>query len=82
MRFLVTGGPGFIGGRVVKNLVQQGIPVVSADWNIDTQAVARIRSQDAGGPDLTFVHLDVSDFHEVMSVLHQHSDEIETSEVT
>ena len=63
MRFLVTGGTGFIGERVVKNLVQRGIPVVSADWNIDPQAVARIRSQDAGGADLTFVHLDVSDFH-------------------
>jgi nucleoside-diphosphate-sugar epimerase len=39
MRFLVTGGSGFIGERVVKNLVQQGIPVVSADWNIDTKVV-------------------------------------------
>ncbi len=74
MRFLVTGGTGFIGERVVKNIVQRGIPVVSADWNIDPQAVARIRSQDAGGADLTFVHLDVSDFHEVMSVFHQYPD--------
>lgn len=31
MRFLVTGGTGFIGWRVVRNLLQRGIPVVVAE---------------------------------------------------
>ena len=62
MRFLVTGGTGFIGERVVKNLVQRGIPVVSADWNIDPQAVARAASDKAGSGGAFWLHLDVDVF--------------------
>lgn len=70
MKFLVTGGTGFIGWRVVKNLLARHIPVVVADWNIDPQVTERL--QDMGS--VEFLPVDISDFHDVVSIFHRHPD--------
>lgn len=49
MKFLVTGGTGFIGARVVVNLWERKIPVVVADLNLNiewTMQIARSRYQE------------------------------------
>ncbi|MGC4074081.1 MAG: NAD(P)-dependent oxidoreductase [Nibricoccus sp.] len=73
MKFLVTGATGFIGWRVVSNLLARGIPVVALDYPGDAETMAKLRAR-AGTTPLTFVTANVGEFHEVMSVLHQHPD--------
>jgi len=73
VKFLVTGATGFIGWRVVSNLLARGIPVVALDFPGDPEAMARLRSR-AGTTALTFVTANVAEFHEVMAVLHVHGD--------
>ncbi len=73
MKFLVTGATGFIGWRVVSNLLARGIPVVALDFPGDPETMTKLRAR-AGTTPLTFVTANVGEFHEVMSVLHQHPD--------
>ncbi|MFZ0877865.1 MAG: NAD(P)-dependent oxidoreductase [Candidatus Acidiferrales bacterium] len=75
MKFLVTGGLGFIGQRVVRNLLARGIPTVSADHSSDAEAIADLRAV-AGRANAEFdaVPMDVSDFRDVMAVFHKHPD--------
>lgn len=75
MKFLVTGGTGFIGQCVVRNLLRRGIPVVAADQLIDPEVVADLSNvgrEASTGFDA--VIMDVGDFREVMSVFHKHPD--------
>ncbi|MGC1838451.1 MAG: NAD(P)-dependent oxidoreductase, partial [Candidatus Acidiferrales bacterium] len=74
-KFLVTGGLGFIGQRVVRNLLARGIPTVSADHSSDAEAIADLRAV-AGRANAEFdaAPMDVSDFRDVMSVFHKHPD--------
>src|SRR6202008_733433 len=69
-KFLVTGGTGFIGQCVVRNLLQRGIPTVAADCPPDPQTVDEFRAH----PGFDAVAMDVSDFRDVMGVFHRHSD--------
>lgn len=73
MKFLVTGGLGFIGQRVVRNLLGRGVPTVSADHTVDAEATADLRGV-AGRANAEFdaVPMDVSDFRDVMAVFHKH----------
>jgi nucleoside-diphosphate-sugar epimerase len=73
MKFLVTGGTGFIGWRVVANLLARGIPVVALDFPADAQVAERLRAL-AGATPLDFVTADVAESREVMTVLHTHRD--------
>jgi nucleoside-diphosphate-sugar epimerase len=66
----VTGGTGFIGQCVVRNLLGRGIAVVAADWPPDPQMVDEFRAR----PGFDAVAMDVSDFRDVMSVFHTHPD--------
>ncbi len=84
MKFLVTGGTGFIGARVVKNLLRRGIPVAVADWNMDPEVLPQLRSfsheepdaaSEATSPvrsDLAFLPVDISNFHDVLSIFQKH----------
>ncbi|MEW5974379.1 MAG: NAD(P)-dependent oxidoreductase [Acidobacteriota bacterium] len=73
MRFLVTGATGFIGERVVKKLVRRKCTVVAADWDLDREAIQRIRSTSPSDQLLEFVSLDISQpLEEVLSVFRQH----------
>jgi nucleoside-diphosphate-sugar epimerase len=73
MRFLITGGLGFIGQSVVSNLLQRGIPSVVADQSVDAEAVSRLQKiASRTGAMLDSVPMDVSDFRDVMGVFHRH----------
>jgi nucleoside-diphosphate-sugar epimerase len=65
VKFLVTGGTGFIGWRVVRNLLQRRIPVVAGELNEDAAVKARL-------PGAEFVSLDVSDTNSVKGVFQRH----------
>src|SRR5450755_388000 len=72
MKFLVTGGTGFIGWRVVANLAARGIPAVVADWNLDTQVRDRLQRQS--GDLVSFVNCDISEYHDVAGIFRPHPD--------
>ena len=72
MKFLVTGGTGFIGWRVARNILARGIPAVIADWSIDPPV--RERLERAAGGLASFVNCDVSEFHDVASIFRLHPD--------
>jgi UDP-glucose 4-epimerase len=65
MKFFVTGGTGFIGWRVVQNLLQRGIPVVVGELNRDEKVVERLKGAE-------FEKLDVSDTKSVEAVFQKH----------
>ncbi|MGA8598089.1 MAG: NAD(P)-dependent oxidoreductase [Bryobacteraceae bacterium] len=73
-KFLVTGGVGFIGQSVVRNLLARGIPTVAADQSADTQVLSTL--QNLAGHKVAFdsVPMDVSDFRDVMGVFRKHPD--------
>jgi nucleoside-diphosphate-sugar epimerase len=66
----VTGGTGFIGQCVVRNLLKRGIPTVAADLPPDPDALAEFRPNHG----FDAVTMDVSDFRDVMAVFHKHPD--------
>src|SRR5271170_641159 len=74
-KFLITGGLGFIGQAVVRNLLARGIPSVAADQSANPEAAASLRAV-AGRSGATFdsVPMDVSDFRDVLAVFHKHPD--------
>jgi UDP-glucose 4-epimerase len=71
MQFLVTGGMGFIGWRVVRTLLQRKIPVVVADWHHDP--CIRQRLEGYGTALVEFASCDVSEFRDLASILHRHN---------
>lgn len=75
MKFLVTGGHGFIGQCVVRNLLERGISAVSADHTPDAEALTAFRASAATtGVEFDSMPMDVSDFRDVMNVFQKHSD--------
>jgi UDP-glucose 4-epimerase len=73
VKFLITGGLGFIGQSVVRNLLQRGIPSVVADQSADAEAVSSLQEiARCTGTMLDSVPMDVSDFHDVMEVFSRH----------
>jgi UDP-glucose 4-epimerase len=74
-KFLVTGGLGFIGQPVIRNLLERGIPSVAADRSADPEALATLRTVAARtGATFDSVFMDVGDFRDVMAVFHKHPD--------
>ncbi len=73
MKFLVTGGLGFIGQRVLRNLLDRGIPTVSADHTTDADAIADLRSvANRANTEFDAVPVDVGDFRDIMDVFQKH----------
>jgi nucleoside-diphosphate-sugar epimerase len=72
MKFLVTGGTGFIGWRVTRNLLERGVPVVVADWSIDPSVRRRLNAECGGL--ITFVECDVSESRDIERVFEAHPD--------
>jgi nucleoside-diphosphate-sugar epimerase len=73
MKFLVTGGMGFIGQSVVRNLLARQIPVVGADQAADQGALAIFtRFAQSTGASFDSLPMDVGDFRDVMNVFHKH----------
>ncbi len=67
MTVLVTGGAGFIGAAVVRNLLARGVPVVIGEHNPDHAVLARL----AGA---AYEPLDVADAQSVERVFARHPD--------
>ena len=67
MRFLVTGGTGFIGACVVRNLLDRGIPVVIGEVSPDASVAATLKGAD-------LVTMDVSDTNAVAAVFEKFPD--------
>jgi UDP-glucose 4-epimerase len=75
MKFLVTGGMGFIGQSEVRNLLARKIPVVAADHAADVEALAILRRlAGSTGACFDFAPMDVGEFRDVMNVFHKHPD--------
>ncbi len=73
VKFLITGGLGFIGQSVVKNLLHRGIPSVVADQTADAEALCGLQKiASSTGATLDFVPIDIADFRDVMRVFHLH----------
>jgi UDP-glucose 4-epimerase len=72
MKVLVTGGTGFIGWRVARNLLARGVPLVVADWNIDP-SVQRILNTGHDGL-ASFVECDVSESRDLTHIFEAHPD--------
>jgi nucleoside-diphosphate-sugar epimerase len=74
-KFLVTGGLGFIGQCVVRNLLRRGIPAISADQSGDAESLANLHAvARSTSTEFDSVSMDVSDFRDVMKVFHNHPD--------
>jgi UDP-glucose 4-epimerase len=67
MKFLVTGGTGFIGACVVQNLLARGIPVVIGEAKPDEAVAARLNGA-------SLEPMDVSDERAVAAVFEKHRD--------
>jgi len=67
VKFLVTGGTGFIGWRVVHNLLQRRIPVVVGERQKDDGVAAKLSGAE-------FVSLDVADEGSVKAAFERHRD--------
>ena len=67
MKFLVTGGTGFIGASVVRNLLARGIPVVIGEHHTDQAILATLKGAD-------LMPMDVADELAVAEVFHKHPD--------
>ena len=65
MKFLVTGGTGFIGACVVRNLLARGIPVVIGEAKPDEAIAATLTGAD-------LMPMDVSDANAVAAVFEKH----------
>jgi UDP-glucose 4-epimerase len=72
MKVLVTGATGFIGWRVVRNLLQRSIAVVAADLSVDSQIRERLTSE--AGDCVTFCDCDVSNAASIARIFDQQSD--------
>lgn len=72
MRFLVTGGTGFIGWRVIERLLARQLPVVAADANLDAAVQSRF---ERNAPDrVAFVRCDVSEYRDIAGVFRLYPD--------
>jgi UDP-glucose 4-epimerase len=67
MKFLVTGGTGFIGAAVVRNLLARGVPVVVGEANIDPDVLSKLKGAEAAP-------LDVADANSIAEVFVKHPD--------
>jgi len=74
MKFLVTGGTGFIGVSVVANLLAREIPVVVADISIDAEAVEKLRRENSPAVAVDYLTLDVADAGQLGSAFQKHPD--------
>lgn len=72
MKFLVTGGTGFVGWRVARNLLARGVPLIVADWSIDPSVRRRLNAEYDGIT--SFVECDVSEARDIGHIFNAHPD--------
>ena len=75
MSILVTGGLGFIGAKVVLQLLKRDIPVVLADLDIEKNKIRLEKNIDKIGKDrklVTYQKLDITDYQNVENIFKSH----------
>jgi UDP-glucose 4-epimerase len=72
MTYLVTGGTGFIGSRVVRDLVKAGEEVIVFDWYPDRVALERMLNANDIESKVKIVQGDVADFAHLTKVIQQY----------
>ncbi len=73
MTYLVTGGTGFIGSRVTRDLVREGEPVVVYDWNPDAFILERLLTKEELADKVKIVRGDVTDFAHLVSTIKKYN---------
>jgi UDP-glucose 4-epimerase len=72
MVYLVTGGTGFIGSRVVRDLVLRGEQVVAMDWRPERIMLERLLSAEEMESRVKMIPGDVTNFAHLISIIKQH----------
>ena len=75
MKFLVTGGTGFIGKRVVAQLLQRNIDVIATDVNIDKEKVdfeSYLSAKNVFSKNLELLELDISSKEDLKKIFKNH----------
>ena len=73
MTYLVTGGTGFIGSRIVRNLVREGEQVIVYDWNPERIALTRLLSAEEINKNVKIIQGDVADYAHLTGVIKQYN---------
>jgi len=73
MTYLVTGGTGFIGSRIVRDLVREGEAVVAYDWSPETSGLERLLSAGEIKSRVKVIQGDVTDFSLLTRTLKENS---------
>jgi len=76
MTCLVTGGTGFIGSHVIRDLVREGKKVVAYDWLPDRNALSRLITEDEIDNNVKIVQGDVTNYAHLLRTLKDN--EVET----
>ncbi len=66
---LITGGTGFIGSRIVRDLTQEGENVVIYDWLPDIMSLKRALKEDLINKKITIVQGDITDYPHLLQTL-------------
>jgi nucleoside-diphosphate-sugar epimerase len=73
MTYLVTGGTGFIGSRVVRDLVREGEQVVAMDWYPERNVLRRLLDQEEIESKVKIIQGDVTDYANLTRIIKQHN---------
>jgi nucleoside-diphosphate-sugar epimerase len=73
MTYLITGGTGFIGSRVVRDLVRDGESVVIYDWSPEIIMLERLLTSEEIKNKVKIVRGDVTDFAHLISTIKQNN---------
>jgi UDP-glucose 4-epimerase len=73
MTYLVTGGAGFIGSRIVRDLVREGERVVVYDWFPERSGLESLLSEAEIENQVKIVHGDVTNFSQLIRTLQENN---------
>jgi nucleoside-diphosphate-sugar epimerase len=73
MSIMVTGGTGFIGSRVTRDLVKKGLEVIVYDWTPERLMLERLLTAEELETKVKVVHGDVTNFAHLTSVIKQYN---------